>query len=43
MHSVNGVIDGWTPTRPSVLRRIDLVAGRIDSDEYKRRVLDARA
>jgi hypothetical protein len=41
--SVNGMFDGWTPTRRSVLRLIDFAAGRIDADEYKRRVLDALA
>jgi hypothetical protein len=41
--SVNSMIDGWTPTRQSVLRLIDFAAGLIDADEYKRWVLDARA
>jgi hypothetical protein len=42
-NAVNSMIDGWTPTRQSVLRLIDFAAGRIDADEYKRWVLDARA
>jgi Antitoxin VbhA len=39
---VNGIIEGWTPDRQSVLRPIDVAAGRIDADEYKQQVLNAR-
>jgi hypothetical protein len=39
----NGMIDGWTPTVSPYLCLIDFAAGRIDADEYTRRVLDAQA
>jgi hypothetical protein len=39
---VSSMIDGHAPSRESVLRLIEFAAGRINFDEYKRRVLKAR-
>lgn len=36
---VSGVIEGYVPRRESVLELIELAAGRITGDEYRRRVL----
>ena len=37
------MLEGWTPTRESVVLLIDVVAGNITADEYKARVVASAA